>query len=267
MSDSISDRILWHDGEFRISQCAVCRHKTPGEWTCEAFGKQIPAEILANSVSHEQPFEGDEGVRLEPIEVPRAVFENMTRLNWPAGSVSYSDAEDLLDRASAGEDVQVVLVQTLWGLDMLTLGSPDKTSENEFGLHPIELSDGRSVLPFFTSLSKLNEFTSGSKVKERGGPEGPRIRCRFDNFDESLWDEFSAVINPGDPSEIVIDPRAARQSGPKLKRTDHLGSATPTIPKSNEPPADASDAPSDDPNNQLMKTIKNYWRSQSSIKK
>jgi len=52
--------------------CLSCRHLTPAEggklWACEAFGDEIPGEVLAGRNRHLKPYPGDNGVQFEPIE-------------------------------------------------------------------------------------------------------------------------------------------------------------------------------------------------------
>jgi hypothetical protein len=81
--------MTWLDGDFRISQCAVCRHKAR-DTTCAAFPAGIPAAVLRNEVFHGYAIDGDQGIRLDPIEVSPPVFERITGLPWPT-------RQDLLD--------------------------------------------------------------------------------------------------------------------------------------------------------------------------
>ena len=49
-----------------IPQCWKCKYyKT--KLRCDAF-KEIPIEIYKNKVSHRKNYEGDNGIRFEPIE-------------------------------------------------------------------------------------------------------------------------------------------------------------------------------------------------------
>lgn len=49
--------------------CVLCVHlraSRPGEPpTCEAFPEGVPVEIYTGDVTHEEPYEGDNGVRFE----------------------------------------------------------------------------------------------------------------------------------------------------------------------------------------------------------
>ena len=52
----------------------------PIELACDAYPEGIPDEILDNKVDHREPFEGDRGLRFEPIrglsdaDIDRMVF-------------------------------------------------------------------------------------------------------------------------------------------------------------------------------------------------
>ena len=50
-------------------QCAECEHFY-GFLTCAAFPEGIPHEIVTGEVDHTEPYEGDNGIRFEPIEKP-----------------------------------------------------------------------------------------------------------------------------------------------------------------------------------------------------
>ena len=51
-------------------QCPYCKHILSGKGflACEAFPEGIPQEIADGSVSHREPYEGDNGIQFEPIE-------------------------------------------------------------------------------------------------------------------------------------------------------------------------------------------------------
>jgi len=54
--------------------CSYCKHLHAGpgivnnRWACSAFKKGIPEDIYAGKTSHREPYEGDNGIRFEPIE-------------------------------------------------------------------------------------------------------------------------------------------------------------------------------------------------------
>lgn len=82
MTSTLGDRMTWRDGDLRMSQCAVCRHKARYA-TCAAFPAGIPAAVLRNEVSHGHAIDGDQGIRLEPIEITAGLFEQVTGLPCP----------------------------------------------------------------------------------------------------------------------------------------------------------------------------------------
>lgn len=91
MNGTLGDRLVWEDGDFQLSQCAFCRHKTSDATTCSAFPDGIPPTILDNAVSHAEPFEGDNGVRLEAVDIAPALFIEVTGLEWPEAARLDSD--------------------------------------------------------------------------------------------------------------------------------------------------------------------------------
>lgn len=53
-------------------KCFQCKHflgESEGTWgyLCEAFLGGIPVEIFSCAVEHIEPYEGDNGIRFEPI--------------------------------------------------------------------------------------------------------------------------------------------------------------------------------------------------------
>lgn len=48
-------------------QCISCKHYK-GLHRCEAYSEGIPIQIFTGEHDHTNPFEGDNGVRFEPIE-------------------------------------------------------------------------------------------------------------------------------------------------------------------------------------------------------
>jgi hypothetical protein len=65
MKSTIGERLLWRDGDFKLSQCAFCVHKAPSAATCAAFPGGIPLPILRNQADHRRPLYGDHKVRFE----------------------------------------------------------------------------------------------------------------------------------------------------------------------------------------------------------
>ena len=59
------NRFVWNsDLDFKISQCAYCKHKGNGKY-CDAFD-EIPSDILRNKIDHRKPIKGDKGIQFEP---------------------------------------------------------------------------------------------------------------------------------------------------------------------------------------------------------
>src|SRR5437870_6700338 len=102
MTSTLGQRLVWRDGDVRVSQCGVCRHKHPGGPTCDAFPDAIPIVFLRNERSHAVPVDGDHGIGLEPIEIAADMFQHITGLVWPPDAVDYATLEALIDRARAG---------------------------------------------------------------------------------------------------------------------------------------------------------------------
>ena len=101
-----------------MSQCAVCRHKAHGA-TCAAFPAGIPAAVLRNEVSHGDAIDGDQGIRLEPIEIAAGLFEQVTGLPWPTHAVSYDHLDALIARAHAGGGLDAELADALLRAELL----------------------------------------------------------------------------------------------------------------------------------------------------
>lgn len=55
-------------------QCVGCAHYL-GNLECEAFPDGIPDEIITGLHDHRQPYEGDGGIRYEPIPKDRETAE------------------------------------------------------------------------------------------------------------------------------------------------------------------------------------------------
>ena len=56
------------DDSHFASQCARCIHKVLNASSCAAFQKGIPSKILSGQFDHRFPFDGDNGIRYEPVE-------------------------------------------------------------------------------------------------------------------------------------------------------------------------------------------------------
>lgn len=65
MKSTIGERLLWRDGDFKLSQCAFCAHKAPTGATCAAFPDGIPVPILRNQVDHRKAHYGDHRLRFQ----------------------------------------------------------------------------------------------------------------------------------------------------------------------------------------------------------
>ena len=48
-------------------QCAICKHHL-GLQQCKAFPMRIPQRIYSGEHDHREPFQGDNGIRWEPLE-------------------------------------------------------------------------------------------------------------------------------------------------------------------------------------------------------
>ena len=49
-------------------QCPFCIHAGQDGRTCAAFPDGIPMDIIGGQADHTEPFEGDNGIRFEPID-------------------------------------------------------------------------------------------------------------------------------------------------------------------------------------------------------
>jgi hypothetical protein len=45
-----------------LTPCHTCEHRITG-WTCAAFPRGIPEEILVGDDLHREPYEGDNGIQ------------------------------------------------------------------------------------------------------------------------------------------------------------------------------------------------------------
>lgn len=51
-----------------VSQCSRCKHKAMNGPSCAAFPEKIPDIILNGSFDHRLPFDGDMGIRFDPLD-------------------------------------------------------------------------------------------------------------------------------------------------------------------------------------------------------
>lgn len=63
-----------NDAEFKQVSCWTCAHKNPKSNTCKAFPNGIPKAIANGSVTHEEPYPGDNGITYEPKGGKRVLF-------------------------------------------------------------------------------------------------------------------------------------------------------------------------------------------------
>ncbi len=51
---------------YKILQCFVCKHKNKSGFSCKAFPKGIPEDILQqDDFDHSKPYPNDNGIRFE----------------------------------------------------------------------------------------------------------------------------------------------------------------------------------------------------------
>lgn len=192
MTSTLGERLMWRDGDVRVSQCAFCRHKA-GDATCAAFPAGIPAGILRNEVSHAGHLEGDRGIRLDPIEIPESLFESVTGLAWPEHAIGYDRVEALVARACAAGSLDGELAAALMRAELLAARPAGAGRDLEFS--PARDDQGGAFLPIFTSVPPLEAFH---------GPATPRIRFALDNFPLGLGGT-PVVLNPGGDAALPLD--------------------------------------------------------------
>ena len=58
------------DPPIEMPQCFACKHLLEFEEkiTCKAFPQGIPEEILSGKFDHSKAYDGDQGIRFEPLE-------------------------------------------------------------------------------------------------------------------------------------------------------------------------------------------------------
>ena len=68
MIDAIDDSYTEEEAKKRkLPVCVDCKHLHPKGTTCEAFPDGIPDEIYLYGDKHTKPFDGDSGIRFEPV--------------------------------------------------------------------------------------------------------------------------------------------------------------------------------------------------------
>jgi len=61
--------IVGNASDLTVSQCTFCAHRSPDGSKCRAYPNGIPVEILFNEHDHFTPFQGDNGILYEPIQL------------------------------------------------------------------------------------------------------------------------------------------------------------------------------------------------------
>ena len=83
--------------------CMVCRHlsRDPGwGYRCTAFPAGIPDAIIESRVDHREPFDGDDGIRFEPVDDEAAAYAE--DLFNPAPEESYVEDDQHVETEVAG---------------------------------------------------------------------------------------------------------------------------------------------------------------------
>lgn len=52
------------------NQCPSCKHYRVGLLACDAFPDGIPYEVISGQHDHTKPYEGDNGIRFDPLPAP-----------------------------------------------------------------------------------------------------------------------------------------------------------------------------------------------------
>jgi hypothetical protein len=201
VTSTLGDRLVWTDGDLRMSQCVVCRHKS-ADATCSAFPDGIPGSVLRNEISHADPIEGDRGIRLEPIEITADLFEHIAGLAWPASSASHDVLDALIQRADASGGPDATLATALLRADLLLPRAPGDPKEG-LSITTIADAQGNPHVPLFTSIPHLEAFC---------GPATPRVRLAISNFPDGFGG-IPVVLNPGSGAELAFDPVALLERG------------------------------------------------------
>jgi hypothetical protein len=74
LNSSIGGRLLWRDGDYKLSQCVFCTHKALSGDTCTAFPEGIPSPVLRNQADHRKALYGDHKVRFRAIGSDAAAY-------------------------------------------------------------------------------------------------------------------------------------------------------------------------------------------------
>jgi hypothetical protein len=82
LKSTIGQRLLWRDGDFKLSQCAFCDHKSPSGATCAAFPDGIPLPILRNQVDHRKALYGDRKIRFQGVSTDHSA--HLVATGFPA---------------------------------------------------------------------------------------------------------------------------------------------------------------------------------------
>ena len=61
--------IIGDHGDLKVSQCTFCAHRGPDATKCKAFPTGIPVKILYNEHDHTLPYEGDNGIRYQAVQL------------------------------------------------------------------------------------------------------------------------------------------------------------------------------------------------------
>ena len=61
--------IVGKPGDLTVSQCTFCAHRSPDATKCKAFPSGIPVKLLYNEHDHTLPYEGDNGVHYQAVEL------------------------------------------------------------------------------------------------------------------------------------------------------------------------------------------------------
>ena len=109
MNRSHSGGVQFSEGEIGLSQCVWCRHRADGGDRCRAFPDGIPDAILNNRHDHNDPYDGDHGVRYEPeiVEIEFVDVENDDDF-VPLAAEDTTDFASPVESDLEGDDIVVV---------------------------------------------------------------------------------------------------------------------------------------------------------------